>query len=120
MSNLGLYQTMTTIAKKVGGPKNLLLLVSVGGYGVLRLSEAGIKKLIKAIVHYKSNANASSKLYTIHSVGVSNEGLHFNIGDTFRVLESDGDAVLIEKIGEPNNPYFVSRELLLGISDYAT
>lgn len=118
MSNLGLYQTMTTIAKKVGGPKNFLLLVGIGGYGVFRIGEAGIKKFIKAVIKYKNNKKISSKLYVVHSAGESNEGLRFIAGDTFRVLESDGDAVLIEKIGEDNNPYFVSRELLLNISDY--
>ena len=118
MSNLGLYQTMTTVAKKVGGPKNFLLLVGIGGYGVFRIGEAGIKKFIKAVIQYKNSKKISSKLYVVHSAGESNEGLRFIAGDTFRVLESDGDAVLIEKIGEDNNPHFVSRELLLTISDY--
>ena len=40
------------------------------------------------------------------------------MGDKFKVLESDGDAVLIEKIGDLTNPYFVSAELLKDISDY--
>ena len=120
MSNLGLYQTMTTVAQKVGGPKKLLLLVAAGGYGVLRIGEAGIKKFIRVIIQYKNNNMISSKLYVVHSAGESNEGLCFVVGDAFRVLESDGDAVLIEKIGEDNNPYFVSRELLLTISDYTS
>ena len=111
---------MTTIAKKVGGPKPFLLLVGICGYGVFRISEAGIKKFIKAIIHYKNNKPLSSKLYVVHSAGESNEGLCFVAGDMYRVLESDGDAVLIEKIGEDNNPYFVSRELLIAISDYTS
>ena len=45
MSNLGWYQKITTAAKRVGGPKNLILLIGVGGYGILRLGEAGTKKL---------------------------------------------------------------------------
>ena len=120
MSNLGLYQTMTTVAKKVGGPKNFLLLVAIGGYGAFRIGEAGIKKFVKAVIQYKNTKKTSSKLYVVHSVGESNEGLRFIAGDTFRVLESDGDAVLIEKIGDDNNPYFVSRELLVTISDYTS
>lgn len=119
MSNLGWYQKITTAAKKVGGPKNFLLLVGVGGYGILRLGEAGAKKFVKAVMRYKKNKQLLSKLYAVHSEGESNEGLQFNIGDLFRVIESDGDAVLIEKIGEKNNPYFVSKELLLTISDYS-
>lgn len=34
MSNLGLYQKITTYSKKVGGPINFLLFVAGGGYGV--------------------------------------------------------------------------------------
>lgn len=120
MSNLGLYQTMTTVAKKVGGPKNFLLLVGISGYGVFRIGEAGIKKFFKAVIQYKNNQKISSKFYVVHSTGESNEGLYFAVGDTFRVLESDGDAVLIEKKGEENNPYFVSRQLLQNISDYTS
>ena len=54
----------------------------------------------------------------MHSAGKSNEGLQFAVGDTFRVLEIAADAVLIEKIGDPNNPYFVSSDLLHSISDF--
>ena len=118
MGNLGLYQTMTTVAKKVGGPKSFLLLVGISGYGVFRIGEAGIKKFVKAVIRYRKKKQIPSKLYVVHSAGESNEGLHFAAGNTFRVLESDGDAVLIEKIGEENNPYFVSEELLRTISDY--
>lgn len=49
---------------------------------------------------------------------VSNEGLQFHVGETFKVLERDGNAVLIEKLGDDNNPYFVVAELLNEISDY--
>ena len=119
MSNLGWYQKITTAAKRVGGPKNLILLIGVGGYGILRLGEAGTKKFVRAIIQYKENKKFSSKLYVVLAEGESNEGLLFKIGDTFRVLEADGDAILIEKIGEKSNPYFVDKELLLTISDYA-
>ena len=42
----------------------------------------------------------------------------FSVDDTFKVLEIDGDAALIEKIGDENNPYFVSGCFLESISDY--
>ena len=48
MNNLGLYKVMTTLAKKVGGPLNLLILSVSGGYGIGRLTEAGIKKYINS------------------------------------------------------------------------
>lgn len=119
MSNLGLYQTMTTAAKKVGGPVNFLLLVGAGGYGVLRLGEAGIKKIVKTVKKHTGRKEVDPpKKYVVHSAGESNEGLVFNEGDMYRVLEIDRDCVLIEKIGDKNNPYFVSSELLKSISDF--
>ena len=60
----------------------------------------------------------SGQVYIVDKQGVSNEGMILESGDSFNVLESDGDAVLIEKIGDSNNPYFVSSELLKEISDY--
>jgi hypothetical protein len=47
MSNLGGYQIMSTLAKKVGGPLVLAAITAVGGYVVLRSSEAGVKKIVK-------------------------------------------------------------------------
>ena len=34
------------------------------------------------------------------------------------MLETDKDAVLIEKLDDDDNPYFVSEELLTNISNY--
>lgn len=51
-------------------------------------------------------------------MGKSSEGLIFNVGDSYQVLERDKDAVLIKKIGDTNNPCFVSAELLYSISDF--
>ena len=59
-----------------------------------------------------------NKLYSVTVSAKSNEGLVFNVGDQFRVLENDGDAVLIEKVEDVGNPYFVSAEFLKLISNY--
>lgn len=61
---------------------------------------------------------ADTKVYSVTAEGISNEGLEFKIGDQFRVLETDKDAVLIEKLDDDDNPYFVSEELLTNISNY--
>lgn len=56
MGNLSWYQLMTTLAKKVGGPKILLVLVATGGYAIIRTVEAGGKKVVKLVkkrVHQK-------------------------------------------------------------------
>lgn len=122
MSNLGLYQTMTKAAKKVGGPINLAICVGLGGYTIIRTGEAGIKTFVRYIrrptVTGKTNSGKIIIEYSVKKKGVSNEGVVFNEGDTFKVLERAKDTVLIEKVGDLNNPYFVSSEFLQSISDF--
>lgn len=122
MSNLGGYQWLTTTAKKVGGPINLMLITASTGAAIYKSSEIVIKNSIKAVKKKyddkKLKTEFNIKQYTVKTFGVSNEGLEFKVGEQFKVLESDGKAVLIEKIGDTNNPYFVSVELLKEISDY--
>nr|WP_177297704.1 hypothetical protein [uncultured Blautia sp.] len=122
MSNLGGYQWLTTTAKKVGGPRNLVLIIAGTGAATYKGGEILVKKGIKAIkkkrMEKKEVAKSNIRQYEVKTSGVSNEGLTFKIGEYFKVLEADGDAVLIEKIGDENNPYFVSAELLKDISDY--
>ena len=119
MSNLGLYQSMTTWAKKLGGPLQLGCVVAIGGYVVIRTVEAGGKTVVKAIKkHVKTKGKAPTATYVVHSEGKSNEGLIFAVGDKFNVLEIADDTVLIEKIGDNSNPYFVSADLLHSISDF--
>lgn len=115
MSNLGLYQKITTYSKKIGGPLQFLGAVALGGYIVLRTVEAGGKTVIKRL---KSKEKAIANTYVVHTQGMSNEGLRFVVGEQFRVLEIVEDVVLIEKIGDVNNPYFVSAELLCSISNF--
>ena len=116
MGNLGWYQKITSWSKSLGGPQNLLILTAIGGYGVIRGIEAVGKKTLKSVKKKKSISK--NRTYKVMTPGESNEGLRFNPDDEFRVLEVDGDAVLIEKIGDKNNPYFVDRKLLSNISDY--
>ncbi len=122
MSNLGGYQWLTTVAKKVGGPKNLVLIIAGTGAAVYKGSEIVVKKTVKEIKKRMSQEKlpeiADTKIYTVTAEGTSNEGLEFKIGDQFKVLETDKDAVLIEKIGDSDNPYFISAKLLKNISNY--
>lgn len=118
MSNLGAYQWITTMSKKVGGPEKLIALISAGSIGIYKVSEIAIKKLIKVVKESKAKAEKKGIKYKIIIHGESNEGLKFDIGDEFFVLESDGDAILIEKIGDKNNPYFVDKKFLMQISNY--
>ncbi|MEG1525591.1 MAG: hypothetical protein RR255_05455 [Bacilli bacterium] len=126
MSNLGGYQTLTTWAKKVGGPGKLVALIAGGsilaGGAAVKVGEFAIGKGKKAIANRKRKNHVqlenSKIMYTILQDGESNEGLRFKVGDEFRILESDGDAILIELIGNKNNPYFIDADLLKTISDF--
>ena len=125
MSNLGGYQLLTTWAKKVGGPKNLVLLLLSSGAVIsataLKGGKFAVKKARKLIDLHKQEKTGLTErttLYTVSKSGKSNEGLIFTAGNQFRVLESDGDAILIELIGNDKNPYFVAADLLKSISDY--
>ena len=122
MSNLKGYQTLTTYAKKVGGPTNLVLLIAAGGAAIYGVGEFALKKGI-AVVRKRSEkhqAIVESHLeqYEVTTPGVSNEGVKFSIGDKYKVLERDGNSILIEKMDDNNNPYFVSAELLKEISSF--
>ncbi len=122
MSNLGDYQKMTIVAKKVGGPKNLAVIIAgAGALASVALYKGG--KIVAEKVRKKKNKEklketSDSIVYSVTVDGVSDDGLEFKIGDQFRVLETDKDAVLIEKIGDDNNPYFVSVDFLEMISNY--
>ena len=122
MSNLGDYQRMTILAKKVGGPKNLAVIIAgAGAVASVALYKGG--EIVKEKVRKKKNKEklketSDSIVYSITVDRVSDDGLEFKIGDQFRVLETVKNAVLIEKIGDDNNPYFVSVEFLEMISNY--
>jgi len=122
MSNLGAYQWMTTVAKKVGGPKKLVGIVvgisAVAGAVIYKGGEVVVKKIKKKMNKEELQETSDLIIYSVTAEGVRNGGLKFKIRDQFRVLETDKDAVLIEKIGDDNNPYFVSEEMLKNISNY--
>lgn len=122
MGNLGLYQVMTSVAKKVGGPLVLLAGTAVSGWAIGRSSEAGgkgIAKRVKAARQKKAaKARESIATFTVVAEADCGGGLSLRAGDEFRVLSRDGDAVLIEVLNDADNPYFVSAEILMSVSDY--
>lgn len=123
MSNLGHYQWITSASKKVGGPYRLLGIFAVGGYAIIRSIEAGGKKVYKRVKKSKGKNQekpiSDTLEYTVIREGKSNENVKFSVGDKFRILEKDGDSILIDRIGDHNSPYFVSAELLSEISEYS-
>ncbi|MBO5164439.1 MAG: hypothetical protein J6B75_08410 [Ruminococcus sp.] len=121
MGNLGWYQILTTFAKKVGGPKNLIgLLLGFGAFiggGVVHVCTK-LKKKIDTKHKKKKQLADAAIVYTVNKGGFSNEGLRFNEKDEFKVLETDGNVGLIEIIGDKNSPYYVSLKFLSSISNY--
>lgn len=115
MSNLGGYQTITELIKKVGGPKNALVLLGVvagaflgTGVGIgFSLGKKSEEKKDSLVVIYEVTSDCKDK-----------SGLKLHIGDKFKVLKSDKEAIMIEKIGDLNNPYFVSESFLSANSNF--
>ena len=122
MSNLGWYQWFTATAKKVGGPLNLMAIIAVGGYAVIRTGETGIKKGIKLVKkHSKNRPKGSlkkSSIYRIKATANIAEGVDVKVGDKIRVCAIDNEVVMIEILGNINNPYFIDFHLLKSIIDY--
>ena len=120
MGNLGWYQLMTTVAKKVGGPKQLLALVAAGGYVIIRGVEAGGKKVIKLVKKDNKEKSTSKVLpaYKFIIDGKDDKGLIFSSGDVFYVAARHDDVILIEKEKDDNNPYFVSVDWLMTVSSF--
>ena len=121
MGNLGWYQIMTTVAKRVGGPLKLAGLLVGGGAlagGGAVAGGVAIKKKVDSALDKKKQEAEAAVVHTVTTTGQSNEGLLFKEGEQFRVLETDGDAILIDRIGDANSPYFVSSAFLASISDY--
>lgn len=117
MGNLGGYQAMTTYAKTVGGPKVLGAITLVGGYVLIRPAEAVAKK-VRTEIKRRSEPCVSKGMVFAATAEGANGGVKLRVGDPYRVLECDGDAILIEVFGDSKNPYFVSSKFLSSISDY--
>ncbi len=124
MGNLGGYQTMTTLAKKVGGPGALTVVIAVGGWAIGRGAESGGRSVLRAAkaAARKWNVACSTKgqVFDVVSDGGDGKGLTLRAGDQFRVMECDGKAILIEVLGGTNNPYFTSAQFLTSVSGFPT
>ena len=80
------------------------------------------QKVIKVVKTKKKSKDISylenGKVFTV-SVELKDEnGLELKVGDEYKILSRDADAILIEVINNDNNPHFVSAEFLREISDY--
>ena len=117
MSNLGAYQTMTTLAKRFGGPYGLGATVLALGYVGGKLIEVPIRAAIQHI-RSKKKTDQPDKMIAVTSAGSDDSGMTLSKGDTYRILYEDSDMVLVEKIGDENSPYMVSPDFLRRVSNY--
>ncbi len=95
-SNLGSYQVMTTLAKKVGGPENLLFLIFSASCVTCEL----INFLVLAVSNAIKNANQDTKI--IRVISKNNNGVEVVVRYKCKVSKSNGKYILIEKIDEKN------------------
>lgn len=118
------YQLMTTIAKKIGGPRGLILAVAAGGALAYKGGEVGVKAVVrksrsmKRTLHASAETAAKSRVYRVAVAADAGGGLTLRTGDEFRVLARDDDAILIEVVGSARNPWYASGDLLASISDF--
>ena len=69
-------------------------------------------------VEAKKKPDQPNRLIEVTSAGTDGSDLAFREGDSYRILYSDEDMVLIEKVGDTNNPYMVSPDFLRTVSNH--
>lgn len=121
MASFNTYILFTTIAKKVGGPVGLLSLTAAGGYAILRTGEAGVKGIVRVAksASEKRKNPAVGQGFTVTADGDADGGLALRVGDEFRVLEGNGEPILIEVLGDADNPYYATSEFLSSVSNFS-
>ena len=100
------YQAITTIAKKVGGPINLCLIIFETGIVIGGATVLGINKIKKMI---KKSKNKEIKIRANNEY--ENSEVVINPGDTITIGEIDEDVALI-KVNDKDEPYYVSIDAL--------
>lgn len=128
MGNLGGYQTMSRIIKALGGPRKALVIggtaVAIVGYGPLRAAEAGTRRLVRKWRDRSALDPLAGRLFVVNTASEKRAsesgGLALVVDDEFRILDADGDDVLIEVVGRSDNPHYVSLKYLSEISNCQT
>lgn len=118
MGNLGDYQWITAASKRVGGPRVLAAAVAIGGYLVLRSTEAVVRKSVRSISARGTRCAMKGLVFEVLSDGEDPDGLALRTGDEYRVLDCVGDVALIEVLGADDNPHFTTDEFLASVSDF--
>lgn len=122
MGNLGGYQRVTTVMKTLGGPGKATTLVLGGVFVAGGAAYAGGQRVVRAarsaIARNRVPCATKGQQFDVHTDGATSGGLSVQIGDRYRVLDCDGDAILIDRLGDAGSPYFASAEFLSTVSDF--
>lgn len=118
MSNLGGYQTIVTLMKRLGGPKKFTI-ISVSTIATLTLAARKlVADLFEKLKSYNKKDLTELPIYEFTVTDLESSEVQITAGMKFRVLVSDSDMILIEIIDDPNSPYCVSPEWLITVSNY--
>lgn len=136
VGNLGGYQILTTVIKRLGGPTKAAVKIGsafaalIGGtyfwgekngkkkvIAEMRGQAKGVKLVTVDMGPSKSKPSVE---YLVAKDATSSDGTSFATGDKLRVMDSDDDAVMVERIGDENSPYWVSRDFLESISGHGS
>lgn len=127
MSNLGGYAWITGFIKSVGGPEKALKYtiaaaggIFVAGGAAFAGAQKGVRLLKEKLEKRASPCPTRGETFKIHTDGEDATGVSLRAGGEFTVLECDGPAILIQILGDADNPYFVSSEFLSMISNFPT
>lgn len=120
MSNLGLYQVVTTLMKRVGGPKKFFAMILGAGAAGGAVATLAIQKVISIVEkRNRSNASLGDIEFPYQFKKKGKEGREkVKPGEKFRVLNNDGDVVFIQKESDPEYFHFLSEEFLMKVSDF--
>lgn len=120
MSNLGLYQVVTTLMKRAGGPKKFFAMILGAGAAGGAAATLAIQK-VKSIVEKRMGPNVplDDIEFPYQFTKKGKEGREeVNSGEKFRVVNNDGEVVFIQKESDPDYYYFLSEKFLMKVSDF--
>lgn len=122
MGNLGGYETIVKAVKALGGPRAAVTIVGGGLVAGGALLYAGTEAFVKNVVPMAKKrihpTLTSGLLFDVTTDGEADNGLTLHRGEQFRVIESDGDAVIIEILGRDDNPHVAPVVFLESVSGY--
>lgn len=125
--NLGGYQTATTIIKRLGGPKAAAGVLGAVGTGLFfiggLIGSALTRKIDAKKAGEKMPADPSSPLIgrTFETVAPGTDASEktLSAGEKIKVMFEDGDAVMVELVGDDEAPHWLSRETFASMTGTA-